>query len=89
MNNLVQRFDFSFLAASWLPQVVLVIVAIIVLNIGAYFLLRKIEKIALLSPSVWDDALIKATRKPDTNFVGDRCDLRHSNRALAPGYTRL
>jgi len=66
MNNLAQQFDFSILAASWLPQVVLVIFAIIVLNVGAYFLLRKIEKIALLSPSIWDDALIKATRKPLT-----------------------
>ncbi|MDP2031410.1 MAG: mechanosensitive ion channel family protein [Thiobacillus sp.] len=66
MNNLAQQFVFSFLAASWLPQVVLVIIAIIVLNVGVYFLLRKIEKIALLSPSVWDDALIKATRKPLT-----------------------
>ena len=66
MRNLLPQFDFSFLTASWLPQVVLVIVGIIALNIGAYFLLRKIEKIALLSPSIWDDALIKATRKPLT-----------------------
>ncbi|MDP2265350.1 MAG: hypothetical protein Q8J70_02235, partial [Thiobacillus sp.] len=36
------------------------------LNVGVYFLLRKIEKVALLSPSIWDDALIKATRKPLT-----------------------
>lgn len=45
---------------------VLLIVGIIVLNVGAYFLLRKIENIALLGPSIWDDALIKATRKPLT-----------------------
>ncbi|MBT9590043.1 MAG: mechanosensitive ion channel family protein [Thiobacillus sp.] len=66
MKTLAQQFDFSFLAASWLPQVVIMVIAIIVLNVGVYFLLRKIEKIALRSPSVWDDALIKAMRKPLT-----------------------
>ena len=66
MNNFAQQFGFPALAESWIPQVLTVIAAIIALNIGAYFLLRKIEKIAARTPSVWDDALIKATRKPLT-----------------------
>ncbi len=44
----------------------MVIAAIVILNVGAYCLLRKIEKIASRTPSVWDDALIKAARKPLT-----------------------
>jgi MscS family membrane protein len=66
MNELLQTIDSSFLAASWLPQVLMVVIAIVVLNVGAYLLLRQIEKIAARTPSVWDDALIKATRKPLT-----------------------
>jgi MscS family membrane protein len=66
MNDLLQQFGLTFVAASWLPQVLLVIVAVIVLNLGAYYLLRHIEKIAARTPAVWDDALIKAARKPLT-----------------------
>jgi len=66
MKDLALQFDLPFLTASWLPQVLLLITAIVVLNIGAYFLLRQIEKIAARTPSVWDDALIKAMRKPLT-----------------------
>lgn len=43
-----------------------VISVIIAINIGAYFLLRHIERIAARTPSVWDDALIKAARLPVT-----------------------
>ena len=66
MNEQIQQFGLSLLTESWLPQVLMVITAIVVLNIGAYYLLRKIEKIASHTASVWDDALIKAARKPLT-----------------------
>jgi MscS family membrane protein len=66
MNDLAQQLNLSFLAASWLPQVLTVIVAVGLLNFGAYYLLRHIEKIAARTATVWDDALIKATRKPLT-----------------------
>ena len=66
MNDLVQRIGLDFLAASWLPQVLTVIGAVTLLNIGAHYLLRHIEKIAARTATVWDDALIKATRKPLT-----------------------
>jgi MscS family membrane protein len=66
MNNLVQQFGSSFLAASWLPQVLTVIFAVVAINVVAYYLLRHIEKVAAHTASVWDDALIKATRKPLT-----------------------
>jgi hypothetical protein len=66
MNELAQQFGFSFLNESWLPQLLTLIGAVIVINIGAYYLLRHIEKIAARTASVWDDALIKAIRKPLT-----------------------
>lgn len=66
MNNLLQQLDLSFLDASWLRQVLTVVVVVTLLNIGIYYLLRHIEKIAARTRAVWDDALIKATRKPLT-----------------------
>jgi MscS family membrane protein len=63
MDELTQQFGFT---AAWLPQVLAVIFAVIALNIGAYYLLRKIEKITAHTRAVWDDALIKAARKPLT-----------------------
>ncbi|MDP2057803.1 MAG: mechanosensitive ion channel family protein, partial [Thiobacillus sp.] len=66
MNDLAQQFGLSILAASWLPQVLTVIVAVVAINIVAYYLLRHIEKVAARTATVWDDALIKATRKPLT-----------------------
>ena len=69
MNDLAKQLDLSFMAASWLPQVLMVIVAVIALNAGAYYVLRHIEKIAAHTSTVWDDALIKAARKPLTLIV--------------------
>lgn len=66
MKDLAQQFGVSILAASWLPQVLAVVVAVTALNIGAHYLLRHIEKIAARTATVWDDALIKAARKPLT-----------------------
>jgi len=66
MSDLVQQLGLPFLAASWLPEVLTVIGAIIAINVVAYYLLRHIEKLAARTPAVWDDALIRATRKPLT-----------------------
>lgn len=64
--NALEQSGLAFLSESWLPQVLMVIAAVIVINLAAYYLLRHIEKIASRSSAVWDDALIKATRKPLT-----------------------
>ncbi len=66
MNALADQFGLDFLAAPWLPQVVTVIVAIVALNVGIYYLLRRIERIADETATVWDDALIRALRQPLT-----------------------
>jgi MscS family membrane protein len=69
MNDLVEQLSLSFLAASWLPQVLAVIVGVVAINICVYYLLRHIEKLAARTSAVWDDALIKAARKPLTLIV--------------------
>ena len=54
------------LSEPWLWQVITVVLVIIAINVGAYYLLRHVEKIASRTRSVWDDALIKAARLPVT-----------------------
>ncbi|MFO7541539.1 MAG: mechanosensitive ion channel family protein [Thiobacillus sp.] len=66
MNDLPPQSGSSALLESWLPEVLMVVAAVIAINIGAYYLLRHIEKAAAKTSSVWDDALIWATRKPLT-----------------------
>ncbi len=66
MNDLAQRLGLDFLAASWLPQVLAVIAGVIALNVGAYYLLHQIEKLSARTSAIWDDALVRATRKPLT-----------------------
>ena len=60
LNNLAAPWS----STPWLWQVITVVLVIIAVNIGAYYLLRHIEKAAARTPSIWDDALIKAARKP-------------------------
>lgn len=66
MNDSVQHLVSALLAASWLPQVTTVVVAVIVLNVAAYYLLHHVEKFTGRTATIWDDALIKAARKPLT-----------------------
>ncbi len=63
--NIVQTF-WPAAVPPWLNQIMLVVVAVVAINVAAYYLLRHIERVAARTPSVWDDALIKATRKPVT-----------------------
>ena len=64
MDALSKHFNIDFLAQPWLPQVITVIVAIVAINIVLYYVLHRIERIATLTTTVWDDALIRALRKP-------------------------
>jgi MscS family membrane protein len=66
MNELTQQFGFSFLHEAWVPQVLMLIFAVIAINIIAYYVLHHIEKFAARTLAVWDDALIKSIRKPLT-----------------------
>jgi MscS family membrane protein len=66
MNALAEHFGLDFLAQPWLPQVVTVIVAVVAINIVIYYVFRRIEKITEGTATVWDDAFIRALRKPLT-----------------------
>ncbi len=67
MNDLTHTLGLgTFLHESWLPNVTAVILGVIVVNVGAYYLLQHIQKLAAHTESIWDDALIKAARKPLT-----------------------
>lgn len=66
MNDLARQLGFDFLSASWLPQVLAVAAGVTVINVAAYYLLRHIEKLSARSTAVWDDALVRAARKPLT-----------------------
>jgi MscS family membrane protein len=54
----------AFLAEPWLPKVLAVTLVVIAVNLAAYALLRRLEKIAARTASVWDDALIRSARLP-------------------------
>lgn len=60
------EFSSSPLDTLWFWQIATVLVVIIAINVAAYFLLRHIEKIADATDSIWDDAFIKAARRPVT-----------------------
>lgn len=64
MNALSDSLGFSALAELWLLQVVLVAVAAVLANAVAHFLLRHAEKLTRLANGTWDDALIKAAKRP-------------------------
>jgi MscS family membrane protein len=66
MNDIAHQFGFAFLHDAWVPQVLMLIFTVIAVNIITYYVLRHIEKLAARTPTVWDDALIKAIRKPLT-----------------------
>jgi MscS family membrane protein len=66
MNDLAKQFGLSFLAEPWLPEVLIVTLAVVMLNLVAYYLLNHIQKAVARTSTVWDDALIKAIHKPLT-----------------------
>jgi MscS family membrane protein len=66
MDALAQHFGLAFLAEPWLPQVFTVVVAVVAINIVIYYSFRRIERITEKTSTVWDDAFIRALRKPLT-----------------------
>ena len=66
MNILAEQFGLAFLAEPWLPRVLWVTFIVVAVNLGAWHLLRHLEKLAARTPSVWDDALMRSARLPFT-----------------------
>ena len=63
-KELAERFGLALLGEAWVLQVILVVVVVVALNLFAGFLLRRAEHLASNTSSVWDDALIRAARRP-------------------------
>ena len=59
-------FGLANLNDPWFWQIMTVILAIVAINVGAYYVLRHLEKFAARTQTIWDDALIKAARRPVT-----------------------
>jgi MscS family membrane protein len=66
MDALAQNFGLAFLAAPWLPQVLTVVVTVVAINIVIYYVFRRVERLTEKTATVWDDALVRALRKPLT-----------------------
>ena len=64
MKSLSEYLGLSSLAGLWLPQVFLVVLAVVLANIVTHFLLRHAQKITRRTTSSWDDALIQAAKRP-------------------------
>ncbi|TCJ11719.1 mechanosensitive ion channel family protein, partial [Parasulfuritortus cantonensis] len=64
MKELAQQLGLSFLAEPWLPEVLIVILAVLVVNVAAYYLLRHAERLTARTATVWDDAVVRAAAKP-------------------------
>lgn len=66
MDTLAQQSGLAFLAEPWLPEVFTVVVTVVALNIAIRYVMRRIERITESTSTVWDEALIRALRKPLT-----------------------
>lgn len=63
-KNMAEYFGLAFLAEPWVLQVLIVVTVVVAINLFVGFVLRRAEKIALGTTNVWDDALIRAARRP-------------------------
>lgn len=64
MSDLARQFGLPFLTQPWLPEVIGVLLVVVAANLAAYYLLRHVERLAARTRATWDDALIKAARRP-------------------------
>ncbi|WP_124947513.1 mechanosensitive ion channel family protein [Sulfurirhabdus autotrophica] len=64
MKEISDVLGFSSLAEPWFPQVSLIVLAVVLANFVARYLLRKVEIISRQTNSPWDDALIQAAKRP-------------------------
>ena len=63
-KNMAEYFGLAFLAETWVLQIIIVATVVVALNLFVGFLLRRAERIASTTTNVWDDALIRAARRP-------------------------
>lgn len=64
MNALAESFGLAFLGEPWMLQILIVVALVVAANLLAGHLLRRAERLASGTSNVWDDALIRASRRP-------------------------
>jgi MscS family membrane protein len=64
MNALSDKLGLSFLAEPSLFQVLLIVLATVLANVVAHIMLRYLARIARMTTSHWDDALVNAAKRP-------------------------
>ncbi len=64
MNELIDKLWYTSFTELWIRQVFLIVLATFLINVIAHFLLRYVENIARLTSNPWDDALIRAAKRP-------------------------
>jgi len=64
IKPLLDKLGLSYLAEPLLLQVLLVVLATALANIFGHFLLRYARKVARMTTSHWDDALVNAAKRP-------------------------
>jgi MscS family membrane protein len=64
MKELADQLGLAFLAEPWIPQVLIVILAATAANLLSHYLLRHALKVTQLTTSAWDDALVRAAKRP-------------------------
>jgi MscS family membrane protein len=69
MKELANQLGLAFLNQPWLPHIALIVVAAVLVNFAAQFLLRRGQKLAEHTQTIWDDALIDAAARPLPIFI--------------------
>ncbi len=64
MNALLDKLGLSFLTEPSLFQVLLIVLATALANVVVHIMLRYLARIARMTTSYWDDALVNAAKRP-------------------------
>jgi MscS family membrane protein len=63
-KHMAERLGLAFLGEPWVVQILIVVCLVVALNLFAGFMLRRAERLASNTSNIWDDALIRAVRRP-------------------------
>jgi MscS family membrane protein len=69
MKELINGLGFVFPGEIWMLDILVVVSGVVLLNLLAGHLLRRAERLANTTSTVWDDALIRAARQPLTALL--------------------
>lgn len=64
MRDLLLGLGLDVAAHPWLPEVLLVLLAVPAINLAVHYLLRHAERLTGRTRTVWDDALLRALDRP-------------------------